>query len=30
MSYNVDFHTVDVLADEEIRQGVKVRSIGMQ
>ena len=25
-SYNLDFHTVDVLADEEIRQGVKVYS----
>lgn len=23
MSFNVDFHTVDVLADENIRQGVK-------
>ena len=25
-SYNIEFHTVDVLADEEIRQGVKVFS----
>lgn len=25
-SYNIDFHSVDVLADEEIRQGVKVFS----
>ncbi|KAL7473713.1 hypothetical protein ACHAXS_014204 [Conticribra weissflogii] len=25
-SYNIDFETVDVLADEEIRQGVKVFS----
>eukprot|EP00970_Alexandrium_tamarense_P018281 scaffold13326_cov204-Alexandrium_tamarense.AAC.14 len=25
-SYNIDFHTVDVLADEEVRQGVKVFS----
>ena len=25
-SYNIDFHTVDVLADEEIRQGVKTFS----
>ena len=25
-SYNIDFHSVDVLADEEIRQGVKTFS----
>ena len=25
-SYNIDFETVDILADEEIRQGVKVYS----
>ena len=25
-SYNIEFHSVDVLADEEIRQGVKVFS----
>eukprot|EP01082_Thalassiosira_pseudonana_P009628 g8581.t1 g8581 contig3:423781-424357(-) len=25
-SYNIDFHTVDVLADDEVRQGVKVFS----
>ena len=25
-SYNIDFETVDVLADEDIRQGVKVFS----
>jgi monothiol glutaredoxin len=23
MSYNIDFHTVDVLADDDIRNGVK-------
>ena len=26
-SYNIEFHSVDVLADEEIRQGVKVFSL---